>query len=85
MPALMKVVASVGLANNFSAVCSLITTGIQQGHMKMHLLKILRHLGASEQQQQLAFTHFEKKTISFHAVRAFLEKIKYNHAEHTSK
>lgn len=85
VPALMKVVASVGLANNFSAVCSLITTGIQQGHMKMHLLKILRHLGASEQQQQLAFTHFEKKTISFHAVRAFLEKIKYNHAEHTSK
>ena len=71
---LMKVVASVGLANNFNAVCALITTGIQQGHMKMHLLNILRHFGVSEHQQQLALKHFEKKAVSFHAVQEFLEK-----------
>ena len=33
---LMEIVA-VGLAQNFAALRSLITSGIQQGHMKMHL------------------------------------------------
>ena len=31
----------VGLAQNFAAIRSLITSGIQKGHMKMHLLNIL--------------------------------------------
>ena len=37
---LMMIAASVGLAQNFSALRSLVTTGIQKGHMKMHLLNI---------------------------------------------
>ncbi|MCG8339880.1 MAG: hydroxymethylglutaryl-CoA reductase, degradative [Cytophagales bacterium] len=83
---LMKVVASVGLANNFNAVCSLITTGIQQGHMKMHLSNILNHFGVADHQKQLAFNHFKKKTVSFHAVREFLEsKVAYNHADNISE
>ena len=45
----MMVIAAAGLANNFSAVRSLITSGIQQGHMKMHLTNILRQLGADEE------------------------------------
>lgn len=51
---LMSVVASVGLAQNFAAVRSLVTTGIQQGHMKLHLLNILNHLGATEAEIQAA-------------------------------
>jgi hydroxymethylglutaryl-CoA reductase len=47
---LMQIIASVGLAQNFSALRSLITTGIQKGHMKMHLLNILHQLKASETQ-----------------------------------
>jgi len=43
---LMEIVASVGLAQNFGALRSLVTTGIQKGHMKMHLLNILNQLGA---------------------------------------
>ena len=38
---LMKIVAVTGLAQNFAAIKSLITTGIQHGHMKMHLINIL--------------------------------------------
>ncbi|MBO0155293.1 hypothetical protein J0688_25125, partial [Vibrio parahaemolyticus] len=38
---LMQVIAVAGIAQNFAAVKSLTTTGIQQGHMKMHLMNIL--------------------------------------------
>jgi hydroxymethylglutaryl-CoA reductase len=69
---LMMIVASVGLAQNFAAVRSLVTTGIQKGHMRMHLMNILNHLGAAEVDMQAAFTHFDDKVVSFSAVRDFL-------------
>lgn len=72
-PELMCIVASVGLAQNFGAVRSLITTGIQQGHMKMHLTNILNHLGASAEEAAAAQHFFQNQTVSFSAVRAFLE------------
>jgi hydroxymethylglutaryl-CoA reductase len=71
---LMCIVASVGLAQNFGAVRSLITTGIQQGHMKMHLTNILNHLGATDEQAAAAQHHFQHQTVSFSAVRAFLSE-----------
>jgi hydroxymethylglutaryl-CoA reductase len=70
---LMRIIASVGLAQNFAAVRSLVTTGIQQGHMKMHLLNILNHLGASDDQKNNAILHFSDKIVSFASVREFLE------------
>jgi hydroxymethylglutaryl-CoA reductase len=69
---LMQVVAAVGLAQNFAALRSLTTTGIQKGHMKMHLMNILNHLGASDADCEAALAHFEDKTVSFSAVRDFL-------------
>ncbi len=69
---LMEIIASVGLAQNFAAVRSLITVGIQKGHMKMHLHNILSHFKATEQERVTAVQHFEKETISFNAVRLFL-------------
>ena len=36
---LMMIIACMGLAQNFAAVRSLVTTGIQKGHMKMHLIQ----------------------------------------------
>ena len=45
---LMEIVAVAGLAQNFAALHSLVTSGIQKGHMKMHLLNILNQLGATE-------------------------------------
>ncbi len=73
---LMMIIAAAGLANNFSAVRSLVTSGIQKGHMKMHLTNILRQLGASEAEKQKAIAHFSNKTVSFAAVRQFISDLK---------
>ena len=73
-PELMMIVSAVGLAQNFAAVRSLVTTGIQQGHMKMHLTNILNHLGATTAESEAAQAHFCRETVSFSAVRTFLEK-----------
>ena len=59
---LMKIAATVGLAQNFSALRSLTTTGIQQGHMKMHLLNILNQLEATEAEKQMIVKYFIKNT-----------------------
>jgi hydroxymethylglutaryl-CoA reductase len=71
---LMMIMASVGLAQNFSAVKSLITTGIQKGHMKLHLLNVLNQLGATQSQIEEAKVHFLDKVVSFSAVRDFLKQ-----------
>ena len=73
---LMRIIACVGLAQNFAAIRSLDTTGIQQGHMKMHLMNILNHLGASESECSDAVVFFEDKTVSFSGVRDFLNYIR---------
>jgi hydroxymethylglutaryl-CoA reductase len=69
---LMKIVAATGLAQNFAAVKSLVTTGIQKGHMKMHLLNILKQLDANDSERELAKKYFSDKIVSFSAVRSFL-------------
>ena len=69
---LMKIIATTGLAQNFGALRSLVTTGIQKGHMKMHLLNILNHLEADQEQIAEAVEHFEDKVVSYSAVRAYL-------------
>ncbi len=70
---LMQIVATTGLAQNFAAVRSLVTTGIQKGHMKMHLTNILNHLGANALEINEAAYFFADKMVSFTAVREFLE------------
>lgn len=75
-PQLMSIIAATGLAQNFAAVRSLVTTGIQKGHMKMHLMNILNFLSASDTEIKASQQHFEKETISFNAVRAYLEVLR---------
>ena len=70
---LMQIIAATGLAQNFAAVRSLVTTGIQQGHMKMHLMNILNHLEADVEQIDKAIQYFADKVVSFTAVRDFLQ------------
>jgi hydroxymethylglutaryl-CoA reductase len=72
-PELMQIMAAVGLAQNFGAVKSLVTTGIQQGHMKLHLLNILNQLNATPLQVQQTRAYFSDKVVSFTAVRNFLQ------------
>jgi hydroxymethylglutaryl-CoA reductase len=73
---LMQIVASAGLANNFSAVRALITSGIQQGHMKFHLYNILDALGTSEAEKQQALTFFKDNTVSHSGVAAFIRNLR---------
>ena len=70
---LMAIIAATGLAQNFAAVKSLITTGIQFGHMKLHLRNILHALEATEAETEAAKIHFSDQVVSFAAVRDFLE------------
>lgn len=64
---LMEITAAAGLAQNFSAIRSLITTGIQKGHMKMHLLNILNQLEATEEEKAFIVDYFKDKVPSYHA------------------
>lgn len=70
---LMQIAASMGMANHFAAIRALVTTGIQKGHMKMHLGKILQHLQASDHEYEMALKHFATHEVSFKAVADFLQ------------
>lgn len=65
---LMEVVAVAGLAQNFAALRALTTTGIQHGHMKMHLSNIIKQLDASEEEKTYLLNYFENKQVSHSAV-----------------
>ncbi|RRQ46243.1 hydroxymethylglutaryl-CoA reductase, degradative [Chryseobacterium sp. SC28] len=73
---LMSILAVSGLAQNFGALRSLVTTGIQKGHMKMHLFNILNQFGATEEEKQHFVTYFKDKTVSHHEVISELEKLR---------
>jgi len=70
---LMEIIGVTGLAQNFAAVRSLVTVGIQKGHMKMHLINILNQLEASEKEIKEAVVYFKDKVVSFAAVREFID------------
>lgn len=75
-PELMQVMAAVGLAQNFGAVKSLVTTGIQKGHMKLHLLNILNQFDATQDEIEKAKVHFSDKVVSFTGARDFINSIR---------
>lgn len=72
---LMEIAAVAGMANNFGAIRSLITKGIQSGHMKMHLQNILNFMGASDEEKERAKVWFKEKTVSYKSVSDFLQKL----------
>lgn len=72
---LMGIAAAAGLANNFGAVKSLTTTGIQQGHMKMHLFNIMNQLDVDKANREKVVEHFKDKNVSVSAVRKFVEEL----------
>lgn len=73
---LMQIVAAAGLAQNFAALRSLTTTGIQQGHMKMHLMNILNQHQATKEEKQKVLDYFKDTTVSHSLVIDYLEKIR---------
>ena len=73
---LMQIVAVAGLAQNFAALRSLTTTGIQKGHMKMHLLNILNQLEANPAEKEQLITHFKTNSVSQSAVAEALKNLR---------
>ena len=72
---LMQIVAVAGLTQNFAALRSLVTTGIQKGHMKMHLMNLLNQMGATESEKQQLVNHFKNQTVTNASVKEALQKI----------
>lgn len=73
---LMKIVAVAGLAQNFAAVRSLVTTGIQKGHMKMHLMNIMNQMQATKDEKSKALVYFKENAVSHSSVEAFLNNLR---------
>lgn len=72
---LMGIAAATGLANNFSAVKSLVTVGIQKGHMKMHLFNIMKQLNVPNSDHEAIVNYFKDKNVSVSAVRRLVKKL----------
>lgn len=73
---LMGIIAASGLAQNFAAVKSLITEGIQAGHMKMHLNNILNSLNASSLEKQKITQILNSSDISYSLVDQTLQNLR---------
>ncbi len=65
---LMQIVAVAGLAQNFAALRSLTTTGIQEGHMKMHLMNILNQMQANDIEKLKIVEYFKTNVVTHSAV-----------------
>jgi len=70
------VIASVGLAQNFSALRALTTEGIQKGHMKLHARNLAAAAGAeSEQVEKIVEKMVQEKNISLNRAKELLDQI----------
>ena len=72
----MQIVAVAGLAQNFAALRSLTTTGIQQGHMKMHLMNILNQFEANDFEKQSLTEYFKNNTVTHSAVTEAINELR---------
>jgi hydroxymethylglutaryl-CoA reductase len=75
---LMQIVAVAGLAQNFAALRSLTTTGIQEGHMKMHLMNILNQFDASDDEKSVLIDYFKTHTVTHNAVVEAIQNLRSN-------
>ena len=73
---LMQIVAVAGLAQNFAALRSLTTTGIQQGHMKMHLMNILNQFEANDDEKHTLTEYFKTNAVTHSAVVEAINKLR---------
>ena len=73
---LMQIIAVAGLAQNFAALRSLVTTGIQRGHMKMHLANILNNLAVTQLETEKTLAYFKDHTITHSSVANFIKQLR---------
>lgn len=74
---LARIIAAVGLAQNFSALKALATTGIQKGHMALHAQNIAMMAGAvGEEIDKIARIMVERGTVRVDVAEAELRKLR---------
>jgi hydroxymethylglutaryl-CoA reductase len=74
---LARVIAAVGLAQNFSALKALATTGIQKGHMALHSQNIAMMAGAvGDEIDRVAKLLVEKGTVRLDVAENELKKLR---------
>jgi hydroxymethylglutaryl-CoA reductase len=67
--------ASVGLAQNFSAIRALATEGIQKGHMKLHAKNIASAAGAKpEQMDKIVQKMVQENNISLNRAKELVDQ-----------
>lgn len=74
---LARIIAAVGLAQNFSALKALATTGIQKGHMALHAQNIAMMAGAvGDEIERVARILVERGTVRQDVAQAVLEEMR---------
>ena len=74
---LARTIAAVGLAQNFSAMKALATTGIQKGHMALHAQNIAMRAGAvGDEIDRVARTLVSQAAVRLDVAEAELQKLR---------
>jgi hydroxymethylglutaryl-CoA reductase len=72
-----RVLASVGLAQNFGALNALTKEGIQKGHMKLHAKQLVKQIGAGEYEERV-LEELVKGPVTVDRATKILEELKKN-------
>lgn len=74
---LAQIIVSIGLAQNFAALKALVSTGIQQGHMKLQAKSLALLAGASESEVALLVERLiADKTFNLETAQRYLENLR---------
>ena len=74
---LAQIIVSIGLAQNFAALKALVSTGIQQGHMKLQAKSLSLLAGASESEvAPLVELLIADKTFNLETAQRYLENLR---------
>ena len=74
---LAQLIVSIGLAQNFAALKALVSTGIQQGHMKLQAKSLALLAGASESEvAPLVERLIADKTFNLETTQRYLENLR---------
>jgi hydroxymethylglutaryl-CoA reductase len=80
-PRLSRIAAAVGLAQNFAALRALVTSGIQQGHMRAHAARLAWRVGArGKEVRRIADGLSRAGTLDEASARALLTRMRDSRA-----
>ena len=77
LKSLAQIIVSIGLAQNFAALKALVSTGIQQGHMKLQAKSLALLAGASESEVAPLVEHLiADKTFNLETAQRYLKNLR---------